>query len=100
MLDPLNSIEFNGSNTPSWLMQYVQKFELGMSNTTLLPCRCVFIHITLQVVKVRPNDKDARLKFTECKKIVHQQAFAKAIAVDDEKSVVETLDLDSMGRNL
>lgn len=48
------------------------------------------------VAKACPNDKDARLKYNECKKIVHQQAFAKAIAVDDKKSVVETLDIDSM----
>lgn len=48
------------------------------------------------VLKARPNDKDAKLKFTECKKIVHQQAFAKAIAVDDNKSIVESLDLDSI----
>lgn len=48
------------------------------------------------VLKARPNDKDAKLKFTECKKIVHQQAFAKAIAVEDSKSVVESLDLESI----
>lgn len=49
------------------------------------------------VVKVCPKDKDARKKFTECKKLVHQQAFAKAIAVEDNKvSLVESLDLESM----
>lgn len=53
--------------------------------------------LNLQVAKACPNDKAARLKYNECKKIVHQQAFAKAIAVDDKKSVVETLDIDSMG---
>lgn len=50
------------------------------------------------MVKVCPKDKDAQKKFTECKKIVHQQAFAKAIAVDDKKSIVETLDLEAMGK--
>jgi len=48
------------------------------------------------VVKVRPNDKDARLKYSECKKIVHREGFAKAIACEDSKSVTETLDLESM----
>lgn len=48
------------------------------------------------VLKARPNDKDAKMKFTECKKIVHQRAFAKAIAVEDSKSVVESLDLESI----
>ena len=50
-----------------------------------------------QVAKVCPKDKDAQKKFTECKKLVHQQAFAKAIEVDDTKvSIVESLDLESM----
>lgn len=48
------------------------------------------------VKKFRPKDKDANLKFTECKKIVQRQAFEKAIAVDDSKSVADSLDLDSM----
>ncbi|XP_066911519.1 serine/threonine-protein phosphatase 5-like [Clytia hemisphaerica] len=49
------------------------------------------------VAKVCPKDKDAQKKFTECKKLVHQQAFAQAIAVDDNKvSLVESLDLESM----
>ena len=30
-----------------------------------------------RVYKVRPNDADAKKKFTECKKIVQQQAFEK-----------------------
>jgi hypothetical protein len=29
------------------------------------------------VFRARPNDKDAKLKFTECKKIVQQIAFQK-----------------------
>jgi len=48
------------------------------------------------VAKVCPNDKDARSKYNECKKIVHQQAFAKAISCGDKKSIVESLDLESM----
>ncbi|XP_060555643.1 serine/threonine-protein phosphatase 5-like [Ruditapes philippinarum] len=48
------------------------------------------------VVKVRPNDKDAKAKYTECNKIVKMNAFAKAIAVNDTKSVAESLDLESM----
>ncbi|WAR19748.1 PPP5-like protein [Mya arenaria] len=32
------------------------------------------------VKKVRPNDKDAKAKYTECNKIVMMNAFAKAIA--------------------
>lgn len=36
------------------------------------------------VYKIRPNDKDAKAKFTECKKIVQQIAFQKAIAVEEK----------------
>ncbi|XP_028409082.1 serine/threonine-protein phosphatase 5-like [Dendronephthya gigantea] len=49
------------------------------------------------VVKFRPKDKDARLKYTECKKIVQKKAFEKAIAVDHEKKpMAESLDVNSM----
>jgi len=49
---------------------------------------------------VRPNDKDAKAKYTECNKIVKMQAFAKAIAVDHSKSIAETLDIASMGEQI
>lgn len=48
------------------------------------------------VTKFRPKDKDACLKYQECKKIVQRQAFEKAIAVDDKKSVADTVNLDSI----
>lgn len=50
-----------------------------------------------RVYKARPNDKDSKAKFTECKKIVQAAAFAKAISVDvKEVSVIERVSLDSM----
>ena len=51
-----------------------------------------------RVCKVRPNDKDAKLKFTECRKIVQQIAFNKAIAVDEKAftSVTDNIDIESM----
>ena len=49
------------------------------------------------VFKARPNDKDAKLKFNECSKIVRQQAFEKAIAVDTvKKCVSDSINIDSM----
>jgi len=46
--------------------------------------------IAFQVAKCRPNDKDAKLKFTECNKIVKMRAFERAIAVDKpEKTLSE-----------
>ena len=49
------------------------------------------------VKRARPRDRDAVAKYTECNKIVKQQAFARAIAVESAKSVAETIDLDSIG---
>ncbi|KAM3874989.1 serine/threonine-protein phosphatase 5 [Diretmus argenteus] len=49
------------------------------------------------VVKVRPNDKDAKMKYQECNKVVKQKAFERAIASDETKrSVVDSLDIENM----
>eukprot|EP00074_Homo_sapiens_P011647 NP_001192210.1 protein PPP5D1 isoform 1 [Homo sapiens] len=49
------------------------------------------------VVKVKPHDKDAKMKYQECNKIVKQKAFERAIAGDEHKrSVVDSLDIESM----
>lgn len=46
--------------------------------------------IIFKVSKCRPNDKDAKLKYTECNKIVKMRAFERAIAVDKpEKTLAE-----------
>ena len=50
-----------------------------------------------RVSKVRPNDKDAKAKFTECRKVVQQIAFNKAIAVEEKSgSVADGIDVESM----
>ncbi|XP_045483336.1 serine/threonine-protein phosphatase 5 [Harmonia axyridis] len=49
------------------------------------------------VTKIRPNDKDAKLKFKECDKIVRKIAFEKAIAVEDMKqNIADTINLEAM----
>ncbi|KAH3851149.1 serine/threonine-protein phosphatase 5-like [Dreissena polymorpha] len=48
------------------------------------------------VVKVCPGDKDAQKKYSECGKIVKMNAFARAIAVDDNKSIADSLEIASM----
>ncbi|XP_019874871.1 serine/threonine-protein phosphatase 5 [Aethina tumida] len=49
------------------------------------------------VTKVRPNDKDAKAKYSECNKIVRKMAFEKAISVDDKKkNVADSINLDAM----
>ncbi|XP_048577140.1 serine/threonine-protein phosphatase 5 [Nematostella vectensis] len=47
------------------------------------------------VVKFHPSDKDAKAKYTECKKIVQRQAFEKAIAAE-EKLVSDSIDVDAI----
>ncbi|XP_032118454.1 protein PPP5D1 [Sapajus apella] len=52
------------------------------------------------VVKVKPHDKDAEMKYQECNKIVKQKAFEQAIAGDEHKrSVVDSLDIESMSKS-
>lgn len=49
-------------------------------------------------MKAKPNDMDAKIKYTECNKIVKQMAFERAIRVDDtKKSVAESINLENMG---
>ena len=49
--------------------------------------------------KACPNDKDATVKYEECKKIVNQIRFQKAIAVDESaKSVANQIDLNAMSK--
>ncbi|CAB0031866.1 unnamed protein product [Trichogramma brassicae] len=49
------------------------------------------------VMKVRPKDQDAKMKYTECNKIVKKIAFEKAIAVEEnKKSIADTINLDIM----
>ncbi len=50
-----------------------------------------------QVTKVRPNDKDAKMKFSECNKIVKMIAFEKAISSEDDVPMEKKLDIESMG---
>ena len=39
------------------------------------------VFIFIGIYKHRPTDKDAKLKFTECKKIVQQMAFQVYIII-------------------
>lgn len=49
---------------------------------------------------MKPHDKDAKMKYQECNKIVKQKAFERAIAGDEHKrSVVDSLDIESMSES-
>lgn len=70
-----------------------------LKRTRLTDCRVAIFQINmfLQVYKVRPNDPDAKKKFTECNKIVQRIQFERAIAVEKtERSIVDSINLDSM----
>lgn len=47
-------------------------------------------------MKREPNNRDARLKLTECDKLVRRLEFEKAIEVSDPPSAFEGLDIDSI----
>ncbi|XP_043272772.1 serine/threonine-protein phosphatase 5 [Venturia canescens] len=49
------------------------------------------------VTKARPNDRDAKMKYQECNKIVKKLAFEKAICIEDnKKNIADTINLDAM----
>lgn len=48
---------------------------------------------------MKPNDKDAKSKYTECNKIVKKLAFEKAISVEDtKKNIASMINLDAMSK--
>ncbi|CAH0746971.1 unnamed protein product [Bemisia tabaci] len=48
------------------------------------------------VTKFRPNDSDAKMKYNECNKIVKKLMFEKAIAVNDTRSIADSINFESM----
>lgn len=59
----------------------------------------VVMYFFTQVTKVRPSDKDAKLKYNECNKIVKKIAFEKAISVEDnKKNVADSINLEAMSK--
>ncbi|KAI9898238.1 hypothetical protein N3K66_006598 [Trichothecium roseum] len=86
--DATTALELN----PKLIKAYYRR---GLARTAILRPKDA-VDDFKQCVKLDPNNKDARLKLEECKKIVRQMAFFAAIEVGDEPSAAEGLDLDSM----
>ncbi len=86
--DATSALKLDSSYTKAYYRRASAQMALGKFKLALKDFEAV--------VKVRPNDKDAKAKYSECKKIVTRIAFEKAIAVDDQKSVAETINLDAM----
>lgn len=53
------------------------------------------LYIYNQVIKVKPNDGDAKTKYHECNKIIKKLAFEKAISIS-EKSCFESIDFEGI----
>lgn len=52
------------------------------------------------VTKARPNDKDAKIKYTECSKTLKMLAFEKAISVEEnKKNIADMINLEAMGNS-
>lgn len=85
--DASKAIELDKTYTKAYYRRAAAYMLLGKFKLALRDYEAVY--------KARPNDKDAKLKFTECSKTVKRLAFLKAIAVDS-KSVAESIDFDSM----
>jgi len=85
LLDANKSIELDATFVKGYYRRASANFQLGKFKDALKDYEAV--------CKVRPNDKDAVVKFKECKKLVHRLAFERAISVKgpQEKSVSERL---------
>ena len=77
---------------PSYIKAYWRR---AIANTAILNSREALRDFK-SVVKKEPNNKDAKLKLSECEKLVKRVNFYKAIEIGDEPSAFETLDIDSM----
>lgn len=89
LADASRAIETDKSYLKAYYRRAAAYMSLGKYKLALKDYEGVF--------KARPADKDAKMKYTECKKIVQQMAFQKAISVEEtKKSVAESIDLESM----
>lgn len=81
----------------SFLLTLVSQayFRRGLAHTAILRPKDALVDFR-DVIKIDPNNKDAKLKLDECKKIVRKLDFFAAIEVGDEPSAGEGLDVDSM----
>jgi serine/threonine-protein phosphatase 5 len=50
------------------------------------------------VVRMKPQDKDARAKLKLCEKIIKEAAFAAAIQSERNRPLSETIDVNAMGK--
>lgn len=85
--DASKAIELDETYVKGYYRRAVAYMSLGKLKLALKDFKAVTV--------ARPNDKDAKMKFTECQKIIKRKAFENAIAVEDsKKSIADSLNLD------
>lgn len=85
--DASKAIELDETYVKGYYRRAVAYMSLGKLKQALKDFKAVTV--------ARPNDKDAKMKFTECQKIIKRKAFENAIAVEDsKKSIADSLNLD------
>jgi serine/threonine-protein phosphatase 5 len=70
-------------------------YRRASANTSILKHREALRDWKL-VIKKAPGDANAKLRMTECERIIKRDAFLKAIEVEDAPSAAEGLDIDHM----
>lgn len=86
--DANRAIELDPANVKAY-------YRRASANTAILHHREALEDWKL-VVKKAPHDATAKLRKTECEKIVKRDAFLKAIEVEDAPSAAEGLDVEHM----
>lgn len=70
-------------------------YRRATANTSILKHREALRDWKL-VIKKAPDDANAKLRMTECERIIKRDAFLKAIEVEDAPSAAEGLDVEHM----
>ncbi|CAF1014459.1 unnamed protein product [Rotaria magnacalcarata] len=77
--------------------KYIKAFYRRASSYMALGKYALALSDYEYVTKACPNDKDATMKYEECKKVVTRIRFEKAIAVDESsKSVANQIEINTM----
>jgi len=88
LADATKAIEIKEDFPKGWYRRGSANLALGRTKDALRDFT--------QLVKLAPQDKDAREKFNECKNQIRVEKFAQAIGCEKTKPVSETLDLGSI----
>lgn len=92
LTDASKAIELNRNYVKGYYRRAAAYMSLGKFKLALTDYQTV--------VKARPNDKDAKERYTECRKMVKVLAFQEAISVEEKKNIADMINLEAMGEYL